>query len=223
MAGAAWRMRRAANSHIAVVGAGMLRATWWCVSMRPVGVEGSHDTEAACCWYSRESEVFFSHSTRSIPCVILPPHLLSPAIKLTKGNIKLNYARSVVRQRASVGNATGATGRQIFNGRLFPLIHRRAHARAACFALIVIKRIAINPGWWDKTWARNSACGYRRDATRRWCRAYRHRSHFRHAARAHRISLILRITLAIVRRIEQGNEYMCVLNIMKNCGHSSPR
>jgi len=40
-------------------------------------------------------------------------------------------------------------------------------------------------------------------------------------ARCTRASHIAYTALAIVRRVEQGNECTSVLNIMKNCGHSS--
>lgn len=94
--------RRAANSHIAVVGAGMLRATRRYVSMRPV--EGVAWHGAACRWYSRESEVFFSHSIRPLrpPVRSLPlslslslfpwfPHVRSPAddYQINKGEYQI--------------------------------------------------------------------------------------------------------------------------------------
>lgn len=81
------------------------------------------------------------HSLRSVPAlssllVYSPSSLPPPTIKLTKGNIKLNYARSTARFGGRRDRCNGASNIQR------TAISLNTHA---CFALIVIKRIAINP------------------------------------------------------------------------------
>lgn len=108
------RARCAANSHIAVVGAGMLRATRRYVSMRPV--EGSRDTALPGADIVENLKYFSAIPFAPTALVRVLSSLLSscssapPTIKLTKGNIKLNYACSVPRVLRSGGRCDRCNG-----------------------------------------------------------------------------------------------------------------